>query len=59
MDITQMTGEQLCEIQAAEFHKLMSAQNNLQTIAKEIERRKEAEKKVERKKTTEKKDAAV
>jgi hypothetical protein len=41
MDITKLTGEQLCEIQSAEFGKLMSAQSNLQAIAKELQRRKE------------------
>jgi hypothetical protein len=40
MNITTITGEQLCEIQADEFNKLMVAQANLQSIAKELERRK-------------------
>jgi len=40
MDITKVTGEQLCEVQAMEFNKLMTAQANLQAIAKELERRK-------------------
>jgi hypothetical protein len=38
--IEKMTGEQLCEIQAREFNKLMVAQSNLQAIEKELERRK-------------------
>jgi hypothetical protein len=44
MDITKISGEELCEIQANEFNKLMSAQTNLQAIACELERRKNEKK---------------
>ena len=40
MDITKLTGEELCELQAQQFNLLMQSQNNLQMIAKELERRK-------------------
>jgi hypothetical protein len=47
MDISKMSGEELCEIQASQFNALMQAQGNLQAIAAELNRRKEAKPKAD------------